>query len=64
MFLENGPPGPHTHSILLEFCLKQMIEGCEYFLKTIENELNLQGKLNDEHVKNIEAQNSEMKHDI
>lgn len=46
MFLDNGPPGPNRKSIMLEFCLWALIDGCDFFLWTVTNELRLRETLN------------------
>ncbi len=64
IFLDNGPPGPHRKSIMLEFCLDAVAKGSEYFVRTMKNELDLTSQLNKETITNLEQSNKELKADI
>jgi len=64
VFLDNGPPGPHRKSIMLEFCLWAMIEGCDYFLRTLTNELWLWESLNQETISKLESYSKELKSEL
>ena len=63
-FLENGPPGPSRRAILLEFSQRCLNEGAEYFMKNMENELNLQGILSQEMALKLENQVKEVKDEV
>ena len=41
-----------------------MIEGCDYFLRTIANELQLKETLNKETISKLDAYNKELKNDL
>lgn len=53
IFNENGPPGSNRKEILLDFCLKAIVESAEFFMNNTLNELNLQRTLADEHMKKL-----------
>jgi hypothetical protein len=44
---DKGPAGPNRESIVQEFCYKNLSEACEFFLKSLSNEVNLQKELAD-----------------
>jgi hypothetical protein len=46
-FFENGPAGATRQNILQEFCYKNLAEACEFFFKSLLNEVNLQKELAD-----------------
>lgn len=41
IFDDSGPPGPHRREILLDFCMKAVMESSEFFLGQVSNEMNL-----------------------
>ena len=61
MFEENGPPGTSRKEILLDFCLKAVMEASEFFLGNTLNEMNLHRALADENIKKLQAQLDEVK---
>ena len=63
-FEDNGPPGPQRKAIMLEFCLRALTEGCDYFIRTIQNELNLKDTLNAEKITKLEQYHSELKSEL
>ncbi len=63
-FEDNGPPGPNRKSIMLEFCLRALVEGCDYFIRTIQNELSLKDQLNNEKISKLEQYQKELKSDL
>lgn len=63
-FLERGPPGPNRVSICQEFTINALIDGCEYFLRTMKNEITLQKSLNSETVSKLEERVQELKSDL
>jgi hypothetical protein len=63
IFLENGPPGPNRKEILLEFCLKAVMESSEFFIGNIHNEMNLQNQIMSDTVKKLEEEIKELKSD-
>jgi hypothetical protein len=40
-FEEYGPPGSNRREILLDFCLKAVMEAAEFFLSNTMNDMNL-----------------------
>jgi len=41
IFDENGPPGSGRKEILLDFCIKAVMESAEFFLCNVSNEMQL-----------------------
>ena len=62
--MDNGPPGPHWKSIMLEFCLRALIDGCDFFLWTLSNELRLRETLNQETITKLETYSKELKSEL
>lgn len=63
-FLDNGPPGPNRKSIMLEFCLRALVEGCDFFIQNLSNEVELTSKLNEESVSKLEKYQQELKTEL
>jgi len=53
MFEEMGPPGTNRKEILLDFCLKAVMEASEFFLGNALNEMNLHRTLAEENIKKL-----------
>lgn len=53
IFDESGPPGPNRREILLDFCLKAVMESSEFFMGNIHNELNLQRAIMEDTVRKL-----------
>jgi hypothetical protein len=49
---------------MLEFCLRAMIEGCDFFLRTLSNELHLRDSLNKETIEKLETYQKELKAEL
>lgn len=60
-FLEQGPPGPHRHLMLLEFVQRATAEAAVFFQRTISSELDLQRVLQGEQQKHLESKFKEYK---
>jgi len=41
IFEESGPPGSQRREIMLEFCVKAVMESAEFFIGNVANEMNL-----------------------
>lgn len=63
MFEENGPPGSNRKEILLDFCLKAVMDAGEFFLGNTVNELQLHKALAEENIKKLTQQLDETKHE-
>lgn len=61
MFEEMGPPGSSRKEILLDFCLKAVMEASEFFLGNTLNEMNLHRTLAEETIKKLQEQLNEVK---
>lgn len=61
MFEDNGPPGTSRKEILLDFCLKAVMEASEFFLGNTVNEMNLHRALAEENIKKLQQQLDEVK---
>jgi len=53
IFEESGPPGAHRKEILLDFCLKAVMESAEFFLTNFANEINLQRAIAEDSIKKL-----------
>jgi hypothetical protein len=53
IFDENGPPGTQRKEILLDFCLKAVMESAEFFIGNVSNEMTLQATMAQEAVKKL-----------
>lgn len=60
-YMEQGPPGPQRHLIMLEFMQNVMAEAASFFSKTIQNELNLQSSISKDQVSSLQTQLKEQK---
>ena len=63
IFDESGPPGSQRMEIMLDFCVKAVMESAEFFLGNSGNELNLQRALAEETVRKLEEEIKEIKTD-
>ena len=53
IFEEEGPPGSNRREILLDFCLKAVMEASEFFIGNTMNEINLTRALAEENIKKL-----------
>ena len=53
IFEDSGPPGPHRKEIMLEYCMKAIMESAEFFISHISNELNLQKTISEDTTKKL-----------
>ena len=53
IFEESGPPGSNRKQILLEFCLKAVMESSEFFIGNVRNEINMQRTLAEETIRKL-----------
>jgi len=49
---------------MLEFTHRALVEGCDYFIRTIQNELNLQENLTKEKITKLESYQKELKQEL
>jgi hypothetical protein len=63
IFEESGPPGSNRKQILLEFCLKAVMESSEFFLGNVRNEINMQRTLAEETIRKLQSEVQEVKAD-
>ena len=63
IFDESGPPGSARREIMLDFCVKAVMESAEYFLGNVGNELNLQRALAEESIRKLQEEVKEVKSD-
>jgi len=63
IFEDSGPPGSHRREIMLEFCMKAVMESAEFFLGNLNNEMNLQRTLAEETVRKLSEDLKEVKND-
>ena len=63
IFDESGPPGTLRKEILLDFCLKAVMESAEFFLGNFTNEIQLQRTLAEEQIRKLQAELQELKSD-
>lgn len=63
IFDENGPPGTNRKEILLDFCIKAVMESAEFFIGNVSNELQLQSTLAQEALRKLQAEIKEVKSD-
>jgi hypothetical protein len=63
IFEESGPPGANRKSILLDFCLKAVMESAEFFLGHVKNEINMQRTLAEETIRKLQNEIQEVKTD-
>ena len=61
IFDENGPPGTARREIMLDFCIKAVMESAEFFIGNVANEMNLQRALAEETVRKLQEEIREMK---
>ena len=53
IFEVDGPPGTQRKEILLDFCLKAVMESAEFFIGNVSNEMQLQSTMAQEAVKKL-----------
>jgi len=53
IFEVDGPPGTQRKEILLDFCLKAVMESAEFFIGNVSNEMQLQTQLAQETLKKL-----------
>ena len=53
IFEESGPPGSARKEILLDFCIKAVMESAEFFMANVGNELNLQRAMAEETIRKL-----------
>jgi hypothetical protein len=53
IFDESGPPGSNRKEIMLDFCVKAVMESSEFFLGNVQNELNLQRTMAEETIRKL-----------
>ena len=63
IFDENGPPGTNRKEILLDFCIKAVMESAEFFIGNVSNEANLQSTLAGEAIRKLQDEIKEVKSD-
>lgn len=63
IFEESGPPGATRKSILLDFCLKAVMESAEFFLGHVRNDSNMQRALAEETIRKLQNEVQEVKAD-
>jgi DNA-binding protein H-NS len=60
-FDENGPPGTNRKEILLDFCVKAVMESAEFFIGNVSNEMQLQSTLAQEAIRKLQDEIKEIK---
>lgn len=63
IFEESGPPGTARKEIMLDFCIKAVMEAAEFFLGNTINEAHLQQTLAEEQIKKLQSELLEIKQD-
>ena len=63
IFDESGPPGSARREIMLDFCVKAVMESAEFFLANVGNEMHLQKSMAEEMVRKLQEEIAEMKAD-
>ena len=63
-FCDNGPPGQDRIALMQQFTQRAMSDACEYFTRSVTNEMDLQKQLQGEREKNLEVQIKELKSDF
>jgi len=61
MFYDAGPPGANRKEILLDFCLKAVMETSDFFIGNVANEMNLQRQLAEDAVRKLQEELKEHK---
>ena len=64
MFLERGPPGPNRKLICQTYIVSALSDGCDYFTRSMANELKLQSTMSEESRSKYEARIIELKSDF
>ena len=60
-FLENGPPGPHRKTLMLEYCQRMQSEVADMFFNKLRTELELEKSVNQSTMQKMEQMNNELK---
>ena len=60
---EEGPPGSKRKEIILDFCMKAVMEAAEFFIAGTVNEINLTRALAEESQRKMQQQVDELKND-
>lgn len=63
IFEESGPPGESRKQILLDFCLRSVMEAAEFFLQSVRNDINMQRSLAEETIRKLQNEIQEVKTD-
>ena len=61
IFEESGPPGTARKEIMLDFCIKAVMEAAEFFLGNTMNEAHLQKTLAEEQIRKLQNELAELK---
>lgn len=61
IYEESGPPGPLRKEILLDFCMKAIVESAEFFITSFQNEVNLAKHIMEEQVMKYKQEIDELK---
>ena len=51
IFEDSGPPGSARKEIMLDFCIKAIMEAAEFFIQNTANEAHLQATLAEEQIR-------------
>ena len=60
---EEGPPGSKRSEIIVDFCMKAVMEAAEFFIGSTVNEINLTRALAEESQRKLQQQLDELKSD-
>lgn len=63
IFDESGPPGTNRKEIMLDFCMKAVMESAEFFLNNVSNEMNLQRQIAEETIRKLQQEVAEIKNE-
>lgn len=64
IFMEEGPSGPHKKEHLLEFCIGSLSEACSFFLRSAQNDLNMNLQMHKQIVLKLEEKITELKGEL
>ena len=64
LFMDRGPPGPNRKLICQNYIISALIDGCDYFLRSMSSELKLQSTMSEESRSKYEARIQELKSDL
>lgn len=62
--MEEGPAGPHKKELMLEFCIGSLTEACMFFLRSAQNDLNMNQQINKQTVSKLEEKITELKQEL